>query len=93
METYFLGYDDSIQRDKMLYLNMLYNMIGYSINKRFKKVIFARTALEVKSSVGAKPVRMFGYIKHKNKFINYFMPQLFKFFEPKVSWQERNPFR
>jgi hypothetical protein len=27
MDTYFLGYDDSIQREKMLYLNMLYDMI------------------------------------------------------------------
>lgn len=93
METYFLGYNDTLQRDKMLYLNMLYNMIGYSINKKFKKVIFARTALEIKSSVGAKPVRMFGYIKHNNKLINRFMPKLFKYFEPKIHWQERNPFK
>ncbi len=93
MDTYFLGYDDNFQRDKMLYLNMLYNMIGYSINKNFKKIIFARTALEIKSSVGAKPTRMFGYIKHNNKIINYFMPRLFKFFEPELVWQERNPFK
>jgi hypothetical protein len=93
MDTYFLGYDNLFQREKMLYLNMLYNMIGYSINKNFKKIIFARTALEIKSSVGAKPIRMFGFIKHNNKIINYFMPYLFKFFEPKLIWQERNPFK
>ena len=93
MDTYFLGYDVAIQREKMLYLNMLYDMIGYSINKKFKTIIFARTALEIKSSVGAKPMQMFGFIKHNNKIINKFMPILFKYFEPKVDWHERNPFK
>jgi hypothetical protein len=37
MDTYFLGYDD-IQREKMLYLNMLYDMIAYSINKGLRKL-------------------------------------------------------
>ena len=87
------GYSDEYQREKMLYLNMLYDMIGYSINKNFDKIIFARTALEIKSSVGAKPEKMYGYIKHHNKFINKFMPRLFKYFEPEVLWQERNPFK
>ena len=93
IDTYFLGYSDEFQREKMLYLNMLYDMIGYSINKGFRKIIFARTALEIKSSVGAKPIKMFGYIKHSNRFINRFMPQLFKYFEPEVIWQERSPFK
>ena len=93
IDTYFLGYSDEYQREKMLYLNMLYDMVGYSINKNFDKIIFARTALEIKSSVGAKPEKMYGYIKHHNKFINKFMPRLFKYFEPEVLWQERNPFK
>lgn len=92
LDTYFLGYNDVFQREKMLYLNMLYDMISYGINKKFKTIIFARTALEIKSSVGAKPHRMFGYIKHNNKIINYFMPRLFKYFEPDVFWNERAVF-
>jgi hypothetical protein len=70
IETYFLGYDDILQKDKMLYLNMLYDMISYSINRKFQKIIFSRTALEIKSSVGAKSEEMFGFIKHHNPFIN-----------------------
>ena len=93
IDTYFLGYSDDFQREKMLYLNMLYDMIGYSINKKFKTIVFARTALEIKSSVGAKPEKMYGFIKHHNQFINQFMPKLFKYFEPEVTWQERNPFK
>ena len=93
MDTYFLGYDESIQREKMLYLNMLYDMIAYSINKGFKEIIFARTALEIKSSVGAKPLKMYGFIAHSNRIINSQMPKIFSYLEPETIWQERNPFK
>ncbi|MDX6188828.1 GNAT family N-acetyltransferase [Flavobacterium sp. Fl-318] len=93
MDTYFLGYDESIQRDKMLYLNMLYDMIAYSINHGFSEVVFARTALEIKSSVGAKPVKMYGLITHSNALINKNIGKLFDYLEPKTEWKERNPFK
>ena len=93
MDTYFLGYDESIQRDKMLYLNMLYDMIAYSINQGFKEIVFARTALEIKSSVGAKPVKMYGLITHSNALINKNIGKLFDYLEPKTDWNERNPFK
>jgi predicted N-acyltransferase len=93
MDTYFLGYDDSVQREKMLYLNMLYNMVAYSIRKKFSKIIFARTALEIKSSVGARPVELYGYIRHTHRLFNAFMPQLFRYFEPQTPWHRRHPFR
>ena len=93
METYFLGYDEIVQKDKMLYLNMLYDMIAYSIKKGFKNIVFARTALEIKSSVGAKPEQLFGYLKHNNPILNFFLKYVFNLVEPKVHWNERNPFK
>ena len=93
MDTYFLGYDESIQREKMLYLNMLYDMIAYSINKGFKEIVFARTALEIKSSVGAKPIKMYGFMEHSNPIFNYCLPKIFRYLEPETIWQERNPFK
>lgn len=93
IDTYFLGYDEQCQREKMLYLNMLYDMVAYSINKGYSRIIFARTALEIKSSVGAKPKLMTGFIKHNNPIINFFMSRLFKYFEPETIWQERHPFK
>lgn len=93
MDTYFLGYDDTIQREKMLYLNMLYDIIAYSINKGFKEIVFARTALEIKSSVGAKPQEMFGFMKHNNPIIDLAIDKVFCYLDPEVVWQERNPFK
>lgn len=93
MDTYFLGYDDTIQREKMLYLNMLYDIVAYSINKGYKEIVFARTALEIKSSIGAQPQEMFGFIKHNNPIIDLAIEKIFCYLDPEVIWQERNPFK
>jgi predicted N-acyltransferase len=93
MDTYFLGYDNLVQKEKMLYLNMLYDMIAYSVKKGFEEIVFARTALEIKSSVGAEPQMMFGYMKHTNPAIHKLLPKLFAYLEPGVEWQQRHPFK
>jgi hypothetical protein len=93
LETYFLGYDDQIQKEKMLYLNMLYNMTKYGIENQFEEIIFGRTALEIKSSIGAEPVLMSGFIYHKNKIIDKFFDRIFPRLEPSLSWQQRHPFK
>lgn len=93
IDTYFLGYDEEHQREMMVYLNMLYDMIAYSIKKGFREIIFARTALEIKSSVGAKPYEMVGFMQHSNPLINRFTGKIFKSLEPETVWQQRNPFK
>ncbi|MEO0047034.1 MAG: hypothetical protein RL705_2225 [Bacteroidota bacterium] len=93
LETYFLGYDDQIQKEKMLYLNMLYNMTQFGIENRFEKIIFGRTALEIKSSIGAEPILMSGFIYHTNKWVNQFMSKIFPQLEPTLVWQQRHPFK
>ena len=93
LETYFLGYNDYIQKENMLYLNMLYNMTEYGIENGFKRIIFGRTALEIKSSIGATPVQMSGFIYHNNKLINRFIGKIFRNLEPELHWQQRHPFK
>ena len=93
LETYFLGYDSQVQKENMLYLNMLYNMTEFGIENGFKKIIFGRTALEIKSSIGAIPVKMSGFIYHNNTIINNFLDRFFKNLEPKIEWQMRHPFK
>lgn len=93
LETYFLGYDSQVQKDHMMYLNMLYNMTEYGIENGFRKIIFGRTALEIKSSIGAVPVKMSGFIYHNNTLVNRFIDVLFKKLEPSIEWQMRHPFK
>jgi hypothetical protein len=93
LETYFLGYDAEHQYSHQLYLNMLYDMIQYAIKNKFTTVVYARTAMEIKSSVGAKPEPMLVYIKHTNSFLNTILKQLFGLMNPKQDWEERHPFK
>lgn len=93
LEPYFLGYDAEQQKSQLLYLNMLYDIIGYASAKKFQSVAFGRTALEIKSSVGAKPVELFGFIKHSNPVLNRYIARIFMLLEPKIEWKVRNPFK
>ncbi|MBR9844613.1 MAG: GNAT family N-acetyltransferase, partial [Algicola sp.] len=69
LETYFLGYNQELQHQYQMYLNMLFDMASFGIQHQFKTVVFARTAMEIKSSIGAKPFDMYIYLKHTNNFI------------------------
>ncbi|MEO5789957.1 GNAT family N-acetyltransferase [Gelidibacter sp.] len=93
LETYFLGYDDAHQYKNQLYLNMLYEMLAFGIEHNFKTIVYARTAMEIKSSVGAKPKSMSIYIKHTNPIINAILKSIFKLMNPEQQWEERNPFK
>lgn len=93
LETYFLGYHPDFQRPKQLYLNMLYDMLDFGIQNKFKSVVYARTAMEIKSSVGAEPYAMVIYIKHTNSIINKILKPVFKFMNPSITWEQRNPFK
>lgn len=93
IDTYFLGYDKEIQKEKQIYLNMLFDMTEFGISNQFKRIVFGRTALEIKSTIGAEPVEIFGLIKHNNKAINPFMEKIFTSLNPKIEWIQRKPFK
>jgi hypothetical protein len=93
LETYFLGYDEGHQYPNQLYLNMLYDMLKFAIENKFDEVVYARTAMEIKSSVGANAKPMVVYMKHTNTFLNAILKQIFSLMNPKQDWAERHPFR
>jgi hypothetical protein len=93
LETYFLGYDSEHQYTNQLYLNMLYDMLQFGIENRFKTIVYARTAMEIKSSVGAKARPMMVYLKHTNWLMNTLLKQIFKLMNPSQDWIERHPFK
>ncbi|RAJ17868.1 GNAT family N-acetyltransferase [Olleya aquimaris] len=94
LETYFLGYQAELQQHYQLYLNMLYDMLTFGIDNHFKRIVYARTAMEIKSSVGAKPHTMHIYMKHTNNFIaNNALKFIVKTLNPIKQWEERHPFK
>jgi hypothetical protein len=67
-------------------------MLEFGISNKFNTVVYARTAMEIKSSVGAKPEGMVIYLKHTNGVINAILKQVFGLMNPKQNWEERHPF-
>jgi len=93
LETYFLGYDSEHQYANQLYLNMLYDMLDFAIMNKFASVVYARTAMEIKSSVGARPIDMVMYMRHTNSLVNALLKRVFNFMKPNQKWEERHPFK
>ncbi len=93
LETYFLGYNKTLQHQHQMYLNMLFNMASFGIENGFKTIVYARTAMEIKSSIGAKPHTMHIYLNHTNNFIaNTVLKGIVKYMNPMRKWEERHPF-
>ena len=93
LETYFLGYNKGLQHQYQMYLNMLFNMVSFGIENGFKTIVYARTAMEIKSSIGAKPQTMYIYLNHTNSFIaNTVLKVIVKYMNPMRKWEERHPF-
>jgi len=93
MEAHYLGYDKSKNAERQIYLNMLFDLVREGIEHQVGTIQFARTALEIKSSVGAVPYDMLCYLKHSKKSLNALAPRLLSFMVPDESWQPRTPFK
>lgn len=93
MQAHFLGLDKKYNRSHQVYLNILYDLVRMGIYHRVKRVDFARTALEIKSSVGALPRDMNCFIKHRNRFSGTIIRLLLKYLNSEEKWQQRRPFK
>ena len=58
IEAYFVGFDPELNKEYALYQRMLIEFIGWGIQNGARRVIMGRTALEIKSTIGALPVSM-----------------------------------
>ncbi len=58
-----------------------------------KIIDFARTALEIKSSVGAVPCNLNMYMRHRNRLSSKVMKFVFDNFSQEEEWKPRSPFK
>ncbi len=93
LEAHFLGYEPQYNPDFQLYLNMLYQIIDRGIACGAQRIVFARTAMEIKSSVGAEPHDLFCYIRMRRPWLNPIARWVIQYLEPRSQWQMRHPFR
>lgn len=93
MHAHYLGFEQAVNKSHHIYHNMLFDLIEQAIDWRVDKVNFSRTALEIKSSVGAEaieyPVLLRANSHLGNWIIRHFTSRVFQ----AQKWQTRNPFR
>ncbi len=93
LEAHFLGYDMAQNAGHQLYLNMLFDIIKTGIEQKAKRIVFARTAHEIKSSVGAVAEEMSLFLKHENCLFNWLLPYALPILSPREQWTARQPFK
>ncbi len=93
LEAHFLGFDADYNRSHQLYLNMLYDLVEEAILAGSKELIFSRTALEIKSSVGAVPEDLYCWMRARYAVANSLVPIVAKFIAPLPEWEPRHPFK
>ena len=93
LEAHFLGYDMAQNATHQLYLNMLFEIIKTGIDQKAKRIVFARTAHEIKSSVGAVAEEMSLFLKHENRLFNWLLPYVLPILSPREKWTPRQPFK
>lgn len=93
LHAHFLGYDKNTNKYCQLYLNMLYDLVGQAIAKNKSYIDFSRTAIEIKSTVGAKDVPLYLYIKHVNPIWNKVVSPILSLVKPDKDFIIRHPFK
>ncbi|NNE25340.1 MAG: GNAT family N-acetyltransferase [Saprospiraceae bacterium] len=92
-DAHFLGYDVSLNSKHQIYFNVLLKLVEAAILQRAEYLNLSRTALEIKSSVGAEPYAMHIYLKHNTNFLNKLLPVILARIVPKEDWIQRVPFK
>ncbi len=93
MEAHFMGFESSFNRETQLYLNMLYHLVEVAIESRMSHLVFARTALEIKSSIGAVPHELHCWLRSRIRLFNPLIPLVAPILSPLPEWQQRHPFK
>ena len=93
LDAHFLGYEKALNHDYQLYLNILYDIVKIGIDTGCKRIVFARTALEIKSSIGAEAHNLNCYLRHQHSVANKFVPTILDYLKPVEVWQPRHPFK
>lgn len=88
----FIGLNYDFNQDYAVYQRMLYDFVKQGIQSSMQYVKIGRTAEEIKSGVGAQPVEMKFYAKHRNKVTNALLRPFIQNLKPS-KFDQRRPFK
>ena len=93
MHATHLGIDENLSLNYSLYQRMMYDIIEFGIHHKIQTINIGRTATEIKSTVGAKPIENSFVIFSKNKLMNWVVKTYAKYIHKPNQYTLRNPFK
>ena len=92
MEAQYVGYDPELNRSHSIYQRMLIQYLQDAMEKGVLNLNLGRTAEQAKSSLGAVPVDMMLYVKHRNMIANKLIRPILSSVHPS-EFEQRSPFK
>lgn len=92
LEAHFIGYKMELNRSHKLYQRMLYDMVRQGIDIQVNTLLLGRTAMEIKSTIGAKGYSLNCYLHVRNPLLNRFAEPILNNLEFE-EWVPRHPFK
>ena len=77
LDAHFIGLDYQLNKSHAIYPRILNDYVRLGIEKQVSSIDLGRTASEIKTTIGAKPIELSCYIKHKNPFFNSLIKPFF----------------
>jgi hypothetical protein len=91
-EAHVIGINYDYNSEFCLYQNILYDFVRASITKQSRRLILGRTAMEMKSNIGAEPYEMYCYVRHSGPILNRAFKPVFNYIK-QTEWTQRSPFK
>ncbi|HXH19047.1 MAG TPA: hypothetical protein VNJ07_08175, partial [Chitinophagales bacterium] len=82
----YMGMRRALNHEYDLYLNVLLRLAETGIRRKMMQVVYGRTAMEIKSSVGAVPHPMYLYVKHRSPLVNFIIKQTVRYLSREEKW-------
>ncbi len=92
MEAHVIGIDYDTNREHGVYQRILYDYVDLAIRLRCARIVYGRTAEEIKSTVGAFPVDLTCSIKHRRIISNTLLSMIINYVKPSV-YPQREPYK
>lgn len=92
LDAHFIGLNYNLNKEHAIYPRILNDYVRIGIEKQVSHINFGRTASEIKTTIGATPIDLTCYIKHKRPFIN----SIVKFFVKRIQikeFRQHKPFK
>ena len=92
VESFHIGFDYTYKKSHNIYQRMLYDYMQLAIQNKVQELHLGRTAETIKSCIGAQPIEMKLYVRHRNTISNTLLKPVADFITPNT-YETRNPFK